>query len=198
MKRVLQALVIALIAALALPTAAHADGVVPVGSSPVLIGFGHMCANFGADPESCLNPHNGVFSNGQSIDVSAENDNIAEFRVGFVRRSDPCEPFTCGSGCNTRYDGKPVVVLEWNASPAFGVRDYTASNDQLKISSTADDNNLWVQSGFWFINVGATNHAGVDCGTGDPMILTNRPNTGTVWSRCGGCWDAAKQNWKLV
>ena len=188
MKRVLRALVVpvaVVLAVLTVPSVAHADAGVPP-----------MCANFGADPDHCLNPHNRAFFNGNTIDVTPANYNIIEFQIGTVVASGGgCGPFNCGSGCNNRYAGKPVVELIWNANTSFGVRDYTADNDQVEISSTFDDRAWWVQSGGWFINVGATNHAGVNCNTGQPMILTYRPNTGTVWSRCGGCWDAARQNW---
>lgn len=154
----------------------------------------YVCDDYG-DTTECLNPHNGQFFNGNKIDVSQYNYRIDPAIAGYVSSSNTW-PFDSGSGCNSRYNGDPVYSYPWNANMSYFVRDYTGSDNQVEISNdTSGKYALWVQSGYWLISVAATNSANSNCNTGNPMILTYRSSTGTVWSRCGSCWPAADQNW---
>lgn len=159
------------------------------------VGGSSLCAQSGTDG-LCLKPAGGTFTDGNSIDIGEDS-----WGVGFVNEGQvstvSCWPFTCFSNCNSRYAGFTVVNVIWDADVNFAVRDYTNRNDQVAMSDSWDNNALWVVSGGWWINVGATNNAGVNCHNGNPYILTYRPNTSTVWSSCGGCYDAWKQNWQL-
>jgi hypothetical protein len=156
-----------------------------------------LCANYG-DTSQCLNPANGSLSDGNTIDVTGANYTVVtQFICVVGYTAGECQPFASGSNCNSRYKGDGVFGIVWT-NTVSAVRDYTASNDQVKVSDTTDFNAEWVISGHWIINVGATNNANVNCDTGNPFILTYRPNTGTVWTRSGGSYDAAKQNWDFV
>ncbi len=156
----------------------------------------HLCANYG-DTSECVNPQNGQFFDGNTISVTGANYNINPVFVGYVSVS---WPFT-NTGCDSFYVGTGstnVGDFQWNADKSFYMRDYTDSNDQVKISDTIDNRDWFVFWGNYYVSVGATDHAGVDCHTtGTALILTYRPDTGTVWSRCAGCYDASKQNWKF-
>lgn len=175
-------------------TSGHAVGgkaVRPAGGLP-------WCANYG-DGNYCLNWGDGVpFYNGKNISVVVGHAYIDKALAGTVTSGSNCSddwPFTCGNGCNSRYAGHSIYYLEWVYDVNYVVRDYTAQGNVVEISNTLDDGSLWVQSGTWYINVGATDNAGVDCNTGQPLVLTYRPDTYTVWSSCGNCYDAWKQNW---
>ncbi len=144
----------------------------------------------------CLYPINAVLTNGNTIGVGYSSWRFVKVTLCQIG-SLGCTPFNAGSDCNTRYSGHTSYDILWNANQNYTIRDYTASNDQVKISDTLDNNAWWVQSGGWFINVGATNHAHVNCTTGEPYILTYRPDTGTVWTRAGNSYDAWKQNWEF-
>ncbi|HKT02950.1 MAG TPA: hypothetical protein VJT31_25745 [Rugosimonospora sp.] len=202
----LAALAIAGLGVVVAPVAAHASaGRTVPGQAVAQLPQGNpfaMCDDWGADGSQCLNPAGGSagFFNGNDITVGTHTFRIFEEEVGLVTNSATVhEPFNDGSNCNAKYDGDPVVLLLWNADGRFGLRDYTDRDDEVAISSTIDKNALWVQSGNWYVNVGATNSAGIQCSTGAavnaPMILTYRPDTGTVWSRCGHCFADYKQNW---
>lgn len=156
-----------------------------------------LCADYG-DTSECLNPAGGSFSDGNTIDVTGESTTVEQVflcTIGFT--AGDCQPFASGSDCNSRYKGDSDWGIEWT-NTSSGIRDYTDSNDQVKVSDTGDYNAEWVISGHWIIDVGATDNANVNCDTGNPYILTYRPDTGTVWTRSGGSYDAAKQNWDFV
>jgi hypothetical protein len=151
-----------------------------------------LCDNAG-DSASCLAPFDsGPITLGESVTTNTGRE-LNEDPDGTVNGS----TFT-NSGCNAKYNGHNIVRLEWTFASGDYLRDDHTDGDLIIISGTEDKASEWVKSGTWYINVAATDDAGVDCQTQSPYILTWRPNTAEVWSACGNCYDFAKQNWAAV
>lgn len=153
-----------------------------------------LCDNAG-DNANCLAPFDsGPITPGESVTTTATGRELNEDTIGTVNSSGPFNI----SSCNNRYNGHTVILLEWTFAPGLYLRDDHTDGDLILVSGTEDKASEWVKSGTWYINVAATDDAGVNCNTQNPFILTWRPNTAEVWSACGGCYDFAKQNWAAV
>jgi hypothetical protein len=158
---------------------------------------GYLCADYGDNDDQCLYPVDGAVTSGDFITVGSTVFRIDQNGDGTVSGAN-CTPFN-NCACDTKYNNHTIVLLAWQANQSLYVRNSNSLGDQVVISGTVDKSTEWVQSGNWYINVAATDDAGVNCGSSEPpYVLTYRPNTSEVWSACGGCYDAAKQNWGLL
>jgi hypothetical protein len=154
-----------------------------------------LCDNAG-DSVSCLAPFDsGPITPGESVTTNTGRQ-LNEDTIGTVNENNGT-PFNISS-CDKRYNGHTIVLLEWTSAPGEYLRNDHTDGDLIVVSGTEDNASEWVKSGTWYINVAATDDAGVNCNTQNPYILTWRPNTAEVWSACGGCYDFAKQNWAAV
>lgn len=176
------------------PAAAAHHQALTVPSAPGDVTNETLCDNAG-DNASCLAPFDsGPITSGESVTTTSTGRELNEDTIGTVNNSGPFNI----SSCDNRYNGHTIVLLEWTFAPGLYLRNDHTDGDLILVSGTEDKASEWVKSGTWYINVAATDDAGVNCNTQNPYILTWRPNTAEVWSACGGCYDFAKQNWAAV
>jgi len=87
----------------------------------------NICTN-NAGSYTCQNNWGGITAQGNPINFypynsgTITNNKWAVNWVGYVNGSNctnNCWPFTSGSGMNSRYNGRPVYIMEWGPSPSW-------------------------------------------------------------------------------
>jgi hypothetical protein len=188
-------------------TPAPVHGFKPLSLSPADSSSNYLCADFvggAVNLNDCVNPSSSTFSSGETINVGSANYGINPLTlctVGF--ESGECTPFSPGSDCNSVYKGFTVFLLEWNANKSYFMRNEHTDSDQVLISSTDDIATEYLYAELngvdFLVNVTATNDAGVTCTSSNlGVVLTYRPNTGTVFDEPFGSYAGWKQSWSFT
>jgi hypothetical protein len=105
-------------------------------------------------------------------------------------------PFRLGSGYNTHYKGHAVwVFYQQNLSSCLGVNSLDNTDTWSNCAGT-NKRTMWVPSGGWLLNVGATNDSGQTYPTSAHILTANCGGFDCATSvDNGGVVSSSLQNW---